>query len=169
MNTAPTSRDALPSPAPTAPTPRMSMAGFSRALPDAVPALRALSQSVAIAGLDKGLIELVKVRVSQLNGCAFCLRIHIDWALEAGVTRERLDLLAAWHDSALFDVRERAALAWAEALTRMALAPVSDADHAAVSAVFTPTELAGLSAAIAGINAWNRIAGALRFAPAGRS
>lgn len=147
--------------------PRISWPAFEQAVPGAVAALRSLGQAVEAAGLDKKLSELMKVRVSQVNGCAFCLKLHLDWARKAGVPALQLDLLATWREVSCFDERERAALAWAEGLTLMAQAPVDDALYASMARQFTPTELAALTAAIANINAWNRIAGALRFTPPG--
>ena len=169
MTTTPTSTAAttvstaeLPSHAP-----RIDWATFDQAVPGAVAALRSLSQAVDATGLDKRLTELVKVRVSQLNGCAFCLKLHLDWARKAGVPGLALDLLATWREVEVFDVRERAALAWAEALTGMAARHVSDAAFAEAARQFGQTELAALTTAIATINAWNRIAGSLRFEPPG--
>ena len=147
--------------------PRVDWATFDQAVPGAVAALRSLSQAVDATGLDKRLTELVKVRVSQLNGCAFCLKLHLDWARKAGVPGLALDLLATWREVEVFDARERAALAWAEALTGMAAQHVSDAAFAEAARQFGQTELAALTTAIATINAWNRIAGALRFEPPG--
>lgn len=147
--------------------PRLGWAAFEQAVPSAVAALRALSQAVDAAGLDKRLGELVKVRVSQLNGCAFCLKLHLDWARQAGVPALQLDLVAVWREVACFDARERAALAWAERLTGMAARHIGDEDHQQAARHFSETELAALTAAIAAINAWNRIAGALRFVPPG--
>lgn len=144
--------------------PRMSWTAFDAAVPGAVAALRSLGQAIEAAGLDKALAELVKVRISQLNGCAFCLALHLGWARKAGVDEAKLGLVAVWREVATFDARERAALGWAEALTRMGEAPVEDAVHAEVAAQFEPAALAALTTAIAQINAWNRIAGGLRFA-----
>ena len=147
--------------------PRIDWTTFDQAVPGAVAALRSLSQAVDATGLDKRLTELIKVRVSQLNGCAFCLKLHLDWARQAGVPGSALDLLATWREVAVFDARERAALAWAETLTGMATEHVNDAAFAAAAQQFSQTELAALTTAIAAINAWNRIAGALRFEPPG--
>ena len=147
--------------------PRISWQAFDLAVPGAVAALRSLGQAVEATGLEKRLIELLKVRVSQINGCAFCLKLHLDWARKAGVPDLQLDLVATWREVACFDARERAALDWAEALTRMPVAHVDDAAHAQAAQQFDERQLAALTAAIATINAWNRIAGALRFAPPG--
>ncbi|WP_233863059.1 carboxymuconolactone decarboxylase family protein [Paraburkholderia adhaesiva] len=148
-------------------SPRMSWTTFEKSVPGAVAALRSLGQAVHDTGLDKRLIELVKVRVSQLNGCAYCLKLHLDWARQAGVPQMRLDLVAAWRDAGCFDTRERAALAWAESLTCMMSQHVDDEAFEHARRQFSETELAALTTAVATINAWNRIAGSLRFAMPG--
>ena len=130
-------------------------------------ALLKLSGHVDATGLPRALSELVKIRVSQINGCAFCLKLHLDLARRLALPQVQLDLLATWRDATCFDTRERAALEWAEALTRMATAPVTDAVHQRLAQVFEPREIAALTTAIATINAWNRIAGPLRFVPPG--
>jgi len=141
----------------------MDLAAFESAAPEAVAALRALSRQAVEAGLDKALVELLKVRASQVNGCAFCLKLHTNWARQAGAAQAKLDLLPAWRDSPLFDARERAALRWVEALS-------APGDHAGVAAAragleetFDRAEIVQLAIATAAINAWNRIAGPLGF------
>jgi AhpD family alkylhydroperoxidase len=112
-----------------------------------------------IAGsFDPKLLELVKVRVSQMNGCAHCLHMHRQDALKMGETDDRLLLLSAWHESQLFTPRERAALAWAESLTEIAESHAPDAVYEEVHSVFSDDELAALSIGVAMINAWNRLA-----------
>lgn len=145
-------------------SPRMSWAAFEKSVPGAVAALRSLGQAVSDTGLDKRLLELVKIRVSQINGCAYCLKLHLDWARQAGVPQMHLDLVATWRDVACFEPRERAALAWAENLTCMMSQHVSDEAYEYARQQFAETELAALTTAVAAINAWNRIAGSLRFA-----
>jgi AhpD family alkylhydroperoxidase len=137
---------------------------FERIAPAAVAALRALGKAVDESGLDKGLTELLKVRSSQLNGCAFCLQFHLNMARRLGVAPEKLDLVAVWREAGIFSERERAALAWTEVLT---LAPGGDIEprRAALAAAFSETEIAFLTVSIGNINAWNRIAGPLGFAP----
>jgi AhpD family alkylhydroperoxidase len=107
---------------------------------------------------DPKLLELVKVRVSQINGCAHCLHMHRLDALKMGETDDRLLLLNAWHESQLFTPRERAALAWAEALTDIAESRAPDAAYEEAHGVFSDDELVALSIGIAMINAWNRLA-----------
>jgi len=107
---------------------------------------------------DPKLLELVKVRVSQMNGCANCLHMHRHDALKLGETEDRLLLLDAWHESQLYTPRERAALAWAESLTRIAESRAPDAIYEEARGAFSEDELLALSIGVAMINAWNRLA-----------
>jgi len=107
---------------------------------------------------DPKLMELVKVRVSQMNGCAHCLHMHRQDALKQGETEERMLLLSAWHESQLYTDRERAALSWAESLTNIAQSHAPDSDYEAARTVFSEDELVALSIGVAMINAWNRLA-----------
>lgn len=146
-------------------TPRLDYASFNQLAPAAGAALRALGQAVDDSGLEKSLTELIKLRASQLNGCAFCLQFHLNLAraLPQPPAPAKLDLLATWRDAHVYTERERTALAWTEALTLMAGQHVDDAVFARLQRHFNTGEIAFLSAAVANINAWNRIAGALRF------
>jgi AhpD family alkylhydroperoxidase len=143
----------------------IDMSEFEREAPEVLAALGALGKAVDNSGLEKSLTELLKVRASQLNGCAFCLQYHLNYARKLRVTPAKLDLVATWREVGLFSARERAVLAWTEALTLMPTRHVSDADYVEVQAQFSKTEIAFLTTAIGAINAWNRIAGALRFSP----
>ena len=138
---------------------------FSKRLPEAVTALRTLSQ-ISTQDLDKGLVELVKARASQINGCAYCLQLHLNWARKAGVPQSRLDRLAVWREAADFTDRERAALAWTEALTDLSRRDELESARQALVGEFSQEQLLRLTVAIAVINAWNRIAGPLGFTPA---
>ena len=138
---------------------------FKNRQPAAYAALIALGNSATEGGLDKALTELVKLRVSQLNGCAFCLQLHLNIARKLGIDRAKLDLLPTWHDAGVFSERETAALAWAEALTRLDGSGVSDAVWTALLRHFSEEEAELLTVAIGTINTWNRIAGPLRFTP----
>jgi AhpD family alkylhydroperoxidase len=122
---------------------------------DVYRAMAAFDRSI---DLDPELRELVKIRASQLNGCAFCLDLHLSDSREMGIGQQRLDTLAGWHDSPFFTARERAALALTEAITRLADGPVPDAVYAEAERHFDPPELAQLIMAIVAINSWNRIA-----------
>jgi AhpD family alkylhydroperoxidase len=121
-------------------------------------AMLELESRIAASGLEKSLLELVKTRVSQINGCAFCLHMHTADARKAGETEARLHLLNAWRESALYSDRERAALAWAEALTLVTQNHAPDDVYALVEAQFSEAERVNLSFAIGAINLWNRIA-----------
>ncbi|HEY9346592.1 MAG TPA: carboxymuconolactone decarboxylase family protein [Inquilinus sp.] len=118
-------------------------------------------------GLPKALMLLIDLRVSQINGCAFCLDMHAKGLREAGESQQRLDCLAGWREAhGLFSVREQAALAWAEALTRVAdTRQVPDAIYEAAKAQFTDRELVDLTLAICSINSWNRLAVGFGKAP----
>jgi AhpD family alkylhydroperoxidase len=104
------------------------------------------------------LVALVKTRVSQINGCAYCLHMHTQEALQAGEQEVRLHLLDAWRESAMYSERERAALSWAETLTNIAQTHAPDHTYVEVQRQFSEKELADLSIAIAMINAWNQLA-----------
>jgi AhpD family alkylhydroperoxidase len=107
--------------------------------------------------LDRKLLELVRTRASQINGCAFCLHMHREEALKLGETDNRLLLLNAWRESGLYTPRERAALAWTEALTLITAGHAPDDVYEEVRAEFTDDELIALSIAIGAINVWNRL------------
>ena len=114
-------------------------------------------KAVLQSGLEDRLIELVKIRASQINGCAFCLHMHTADARKHGETEERLYLLDAWRDSPLYSARERAALEWTEALTLLTETHAPDDAYRALQAEFTPEEQVALTLMIVAINGWNRI------------
>lgn len=143
----------------------IDLSDFERTAPEVVAALRALGKAVDDSGLDKALTELLKVRASQINGCAFCLQFHLNYARKLKVAPAKLDLVATWREVSLFSERERAALAWTEALTLMPVQPIPEEVDEALREQFSSMEIAFLTTAVGAINAWNRIAGALRFAP----
>lgn len=120
----------------------------------------------ASQGLPPLLVHLVKLRVSQLNGCAFCLHMHTTEARNDGEQQQRLDLLSAWVDvPELFSAAEQAALHWAEKLTLLASQRPSEADYQRVSSQFNDKQLVDLTALVMSINAWNRLAVGLHFQP----
>ncbi len=135
--------------------PRMN---FYQAAPETIKALVAVEGQITASGLEQSLIELVKTRASQINGCAYCINMHTEDARKHGETEQRLYLLNAWRESPLYSERERAALAWTEALTLVSETHAPDADYEAVRAQFTDSELVNLTTLIGAINAWNRIA-----------
>ena len=132
--------------------------------PDVFDALLALGQAAAKAGLDKQLLELIKLRASQINGCAFCVQFHILQGERLGMPADKLNLVVVWREAPLFSPRERAALAWTEALTLLA-GGVSDDVYAQASAEFSEQELTDLTSAIASINVWNRFGAGYRWTP----
>jgi AhpD family alkylhydroperoxidase len=134
--------------------------------PDAYKAMRGLQAYVDASGLDRHLQELVKIRASQINGCAFCLHMHLRDARKAGESQERLDLVSAWREAPVFSARERAALAWTEAVTLLADSHVPDDVYAAARAEFSEPELVDLTMAVVAINGWNRLMVAFRIPPA---
>jgi AhpD family alkylhydroperoxidase len=128
------------------------------AAPNAIKAMLALQAYVSGCGLEPTLAELVKVRASQINGCAFCLDMHTREARAAGESEQRLYVLPAWAESMLYTSRERAALAWTEALTLIAETHAPDAAYEALLAVFSEEDAVNLTLLIGAINIWNRIA-----------
>ncbi len=139
---------------------------FYTASPDALKAMIALESAVSMLPLEKNLIELVKLRASQINGCAFCLDMHTADARKGGETERRLYTLSAWRETPFFTPRERAALTWTESLTLLSQTHVPDEDYEFASAQFTPKEMVDLTVAITTINAWNRLAVGFRKMPA---
>ena len=131
--------------------------------PELINALMALEKAVQESGLERSLIDLVKTRASQINGCAYCIRMHTTEARAKGESEERLYLLDAWRESPLYSDRERAALAWTEAVTLVSQPHVPDDVYDTARAAFDEAELSKLTMAIAAINAWNRIAISFRF------
>ena len=144
---------------------RISYETFQKTAPGAQAALIAMGKSSEESGLDKTIVELVKLRVSQINNCAFCLQIHLNVSRRLGLAQDKLDLVATWHEAGIFSDRECVALAWAELLTRLADRSVPDEAYEAVCKHFSQDEVIALSVAVANINAWNRLGGAFRFAP----
>jgi len=135
--------------------------------PDAYEAVLQLSQVAGKAGMDKQLLELIKLRASQINGCAFCVQHHILESEKIGVPADKLNLVVVWREAPQFSARERAALAWTEALTLLGEG-VSDEVYAQVSAEFSEKELQYLTSAVAAINVWNRFGAAFRWTPPAR-
>jgi AhpD family alkylhydroperoxidase len=133
--------------------------------PDGYKALQAFGQFTHQSTLEKSLLELVRLRVSQINSCAYCIDMHWKDLRASGETEQRLSLVSVWREYPGFNERERAALAWGEALTRISTADVTDADFESAKTIFPEKELVELSLAIASINAWNRMGVAFRPEP----
>jgi AhpD family alkylhydroperoxidase len=144
---------------------RVSYEAFAAKAPAVRAALTAMGAAVDASGLDKGLTELLKIRASQINGCAFCIQYHLSLARKLEVPQAKIDLLPAWREAGIYSPREMAALAWTETLTVMGPECAPDAIFAQVLEHFTADEAVFLTAAIGAINQWNRIAVALRFQP----
>ena len=144
---------------------RMDYEVFKASQADAYAALIALGRAVDEGGLEKDLTELVKLRVSQMNGCAFCLQLHLNIARKLGIDEVKLGLVSAWRDAGVFSRREAAALQWAEVLTRLNGEGAAQAEWEALREAFDEQEAALLTVTVGTINAWNRIAIGLRFAP----
>lgn len=139
--------------------PRMNI---FQAAPDTMKAMLAVEAYFENSGLEHSLVELVKLRASQMNGCAFCIHMHVRDAIKHGESDMRIHLLDAWRESPLFTERERAALNWTESLTRVAKTHASDADFALLKTQFSDGEIAHLTLLIGAINLWNRVQIGLR-------
>lgn len=135
---------------------------FYKGSPNAIKAMRGLEQHIAQSGLEKPLIHLVKLRASQINGCAFCVDMHTTEARNDGESERRLATVIVWHEAPFFSDRERAALEWTESLTRIERTHVPDEVWNRVKPFFTPEELVDLTLLVATINSWNRFAIAFR-------
>jgi AhpD family alkylhydroperoxidase len=146
---------------------RSEYSDFQKLAPDAFEVVMKLGKVAAEAGLDKELLELVKLRASQINGCAFCIQFHILQAEKLGVSLDKLNLVVVWREAPQFSARERAALAWTEALTLLPNG-VSDEVFAEASKEFSEKDLIYLTSAIASINTWNRFGAAYRWTPPAR-
>lgn len=142
--------------------PRMN---YFQAAPESIKALLALETQITTSGLEQSLIELVKTRASQINGCAYCINMHTQDARKHGETEARLYLLNAWREAPVYTERERAALAWTEAVTLISESRAPDELYQAVRAQFSETETVNLTMLIATINAWNRLAISFRAVP----
>lgn len=132
---------------------------------EAYRAMLGVEKALSKCGLEKPLLELVKLRVSQINGCAYCLDLHWKDARRAGESEQRLNGVAAWREAPWYTERERASLLLAEALTRVADHPIPEEVHERASLVFSDQELVDLIWAIAAINAWNRVSIGTRTVP----
>jgi AhpD family alkylhydroperoxidase len=136
-----------------------------KASPGVYKVMMAVGDYVNNCGLEPALLELVKLRASQINRCAFCLNMHATDARKHGETNARLDLLPAWREVSVYSARERAALAWTEALTKVADGGLSDEDYEEGRRNFSEQELVDLTMAIMAINSWNRLNVAFHVQP----
>ena len=140
----------------------MPRIAYTRIAPAGLRALQTLDDYVRDSGLEPSLLELVKLRASQINGCAYCVDLHAKQARAAGETEQRLYAMSVWREAPFFSERERAALAWTEATTMISEDGVEEELFESVRKHFSEKELVDLSLAVAAINAWNRIAIAFR-------
>ena len=131
---------------------------YRKIFPEALQAMSGLEEAVERSGLEPELLELVKLRASQLNGCAYCLDMHSKDALARGESDQRLHLLAAWREAPFYSERERAALAWCESLTLLPQTGAPDDVYEQVRAELAEEEIVALTLAIVAINGWNRFA-----------
>ncbi len=138
---------------------------FAKAAPGVVASMYGLESYLRTTSLDAGLLDLVKLRASILNGCAYCVDMHTKEARALGETEQRLFAVPVWRETPFFSDRERAALAWAETVTRVSESRIPDADFDEVRRHFTDKEVADLTLAIVAINGWNRLAIAFRAVP----
>ncbi len=138
---------------------------YANVAPEGLAAMLGLESYVHSSGLEPALLELVKVRASQINGCAYCLDMHTKDARQDGETEQRLYAVATWHEAPFFSERERAALAWTEAVTLVGDTHVPDDVYELARRHFGEKELVDLTLAVVAINGWNRLAVAFRTVP----
>lgn len=133
--------------------------------PEGYAAMRGLERYIAESGLPRTLVELVKLRVSLINSCAYCVNMHWRALRESGESEQRLYGLSAWREQPGYSPRERAALGWAESVTAVATSGVPDSDYGTVTAHFSAKEIADLTYVVVAINGWNRLCSAFRIPP----
>ncbi|TAN31015.1 carboxymuconolactone decarboxylase family protein [bacterium] len=135
---------------------------YRKIYPEALQAMRGLEDAVHASTLEAELLELVKIRASQLNGCGYCLDMHTKDASAIGMSPQRLHLVAAWKEAPMYSPRERAGLAWCETLTLLPNSDAPDEIYKELENVFSPEEIVALTLAVVAINGWNRFAVGLR-------
>ncbi|HEX4032296.1 MAG TPA: carboxymuconolactone decarboxylase family protein [Terracidiphilus sp.] len=145
--------------------PRLEWKAFQELVPEFTTGMAGITHALRKSGIEPDLREFVKIRASQLNGCAFCVQFHLNDARKLNVAAEKLDLLAVWREAGVFSPREMAALDWTERVTLMAQHSIDEAVYARVQEHFSERDLTLLTVAISQINAWNRIAAPFRFTP----
>ena len=138
---------------------------YAKVSPDSLRAMMELEKNVATSTIERPLYELVKIRASQINGCAYCLDMHTKDARKAGETEQRIYALSAWRETPFFTERERAALEWTEAVTVISQNDIPDSLYDSVHKEFNEKEMVDLTMAIIAINGWNRLAISFRVVP----
>ena len=146
-------------------TARIAWKAFQEFVPEVSAGMAQINSALRKSGIEAELRELLKIRCSQINGCAFCIQFHLNDARKLSVAQEKIDLLPAFREAGVFSPREVTALAWAERVTLLATEHIDDQAYEAVAGHFSERELALLTTAIAQINFWNRIAAPFRFTP----
>jgi len=144
---------------------RIDYKTFQEIVPEMGTGMAAVSHALRKSGIEAELLEMIKVRVSQLNGCAFCIQYHLNDARKLNLPAAKLDLLAAWREAGIYSEREAAAFDWAERVTLLASHHIDNESYARLAAHFSEREIAFLTTAIGQINFWNRVAAPLRFTP----
>lgn len=144
---------------------RISFTRASELFPPLPQALQALGKNIRKSAVDINLVHLLEIRASQINGCAFCMNMHLQAAREHGEDQQRLDTLAGWRDAPFFSEAERAALHWCECLTRLPDGPPNDEAWQNLQRHFGPEQIMALTAAVIVINSWNRLILALHLKP----
>jgi len=145
--------------------PRIDYKVFQGIIPEMATGMAAITHALRKSGMEPEIVELLKIRASQLNGCAFCVQYHLNDARKLNIPAAKLDLLATWREAGIFTEREAAALDWTERVTLLSQHHIDDEAFANVSAHFSEREVAFLTTAIGQINFWNRVAAPLRFTP----
>jgi AhpD family alkylhydroperoxidase len=143
---------------------RLTSDEYGKLAPGVQDGILDISKAVKAGGIEPELLELMKLRASQINGCAYCVQLHLNVSRKTGVAPEKLDLVAVWREAGVYSEREMAALAWTELITEIAQG-VSDEAYAAVHEQFSEAEVAILTGLIIEINAWNRLGALYRFSP----
>lgn len=146
-------------------TARIDWETFQQTIPEMATGMAAITRAMRQSGMDRDLFELIKIRCSQMNGCAYCVQYHLNDARKIGVPAEKLDLVATWREAGIFSPRECAALEWAECVTLLASHHITDDAFAALAQHFNEREILFLTTAIGQINFWNRVAAPFRFTP----
>lgn len=131
---------------------------FQKAAPDALKAVMQLETYVQNSGLESRFIHLIKLRASQINGCAYCVDMHVKESRHDGLSEQWINLMSVWRESSVYDARERALLGWVDAVTNIAQTGIPDAEFEALKTHFTDAEITNITLAIGTINTWNRLA-----------
>jgi AhpD family alkylhydroperoxidase len=144
---------------------RIDWKAFKEAVPEVLTGMAAINHAYKNSGIERDLLELIKVRASQINGCAYCVQYHLNETRKLDLAPEKLDLVATWREAGIFSQREMAALEWTERVTLLAQHHVDDDAYSRALSQFSEKELAILTTAISQINFWNRLAAPFRFTP----